>query len=78
MRSRAFEIPTDDPRFAGFTNTGYFSLLSTSFWTFFGALSQSLRSTVTCFTMGSPAALNNDFMTSLSMPAAEPRTPAPT
>ena len=29
--SRAFEIPTDDPRFAGFTNTGYFNLLSTSF-----------------------------------------------
>ena len=46
--------------------------------TFFGSLSQSLRRTVTCFTMGSPAALNNDFMMSLSMPAAEPSTPAPT
>jgi hypothetical protein len=38
LRSCAFEIPTDDPRFAGFTNTGYFSLLSTSLCTFFGAL----------------------------------------
>src|SRR5205807_897309 len=66
------------PRFAGFTNTGYFSLLSASFWIFFGSLSQVLRKNVTCFTIGSPAARNSDFMMSLSMPAAEPSTPAPT
>ena len=82
LRSCAFEIPTDDPRFAGFTKTGYFSLLSTSFCNFFGASfdmpSNWLRKTVTCFTMGNPAARNNDFMMSLSMPAEEPSTPAPT
>ena len=38
----------------------------------------ALRNSVTCFTMGKPAAMNNDFMMSLSMPAAEPSTPAPT
>ena len=78
LRSCAFEIPTDDPRFAGFTKTGYFSLLSTSFCTFFGSRSNWLRNTVTCFTMGNPAARNKDFMMSLSMPAEEPSTPAPT
>ena len=78
FRSCAFEIPTDDPRFAGFTKTGYFSLLSTSFSTFLGLHSNRPRSTVTCFTMGNPAARNKDFIMSLSMPAEEPSTPAPT
>ena len=78
LRLCALLMPTDDPRFAGFTNRGYFSLLSTSFSTFFGSFFHAPRRMVTCFTMGIPAAMNNDFIMSLSMPAAEPRTPAPT
>jgi hypothetical protein len=53
-------------------------LLSTSFSTFFAAPSQAERNTVTCFTMGKPAVRNSAFITSLSIPAAEPSTPAPT
>ena len=42
------------------------------------AIEKTASAKPACFTMGSPAAMNNDFMTSLSMPAAEPSTPAPT
>src|SRR5882762_2241367 len=59
---RAFEIPTDDPRLAGFTNTGYFSWRSTVFSAFFGSASQSPRRIVTCFTMGRPVARNSAFI----------------
>ena len=42
-----------------------------------GDFSQSARSSVTCFTMGSLAWAKSRFITSLSMPAAEPSTPEP-
>ena len=77
-RSLTFEIPTEEPRFAGLTKTGYFNSDSICFLTFFASASHRLRNTVTCFTMGSPAAEKSRFITSLSIPAAEPRTPAPT
>ena len=45
---------------------------------FFASSCQSRRSTVTCRTSGRPPSANSRFITSLSMPAAEPSTPAPT
>ena len=71
-------MPTDEPRFAGFTNTGYFSEPSISLRAFFGCSRHMLRKTVTCFTIGKPASRKRRFIMSLSMPADEPSTPAPT
>ena len=71
-------MPTDEPRFAGFTNTGYFSAFSICATALRGDFSHSARSTVTCFTIGSLACAKRRFITSLSMPADEPRTPEPT
>ena len=78
LRSCTLQIPTELPRLAGLANTGYFSVFSISRRTFLGSLSHCERSTVTCFTISNPAWRKRRFMTSLSMPAAEPSTPAPT
>src|SRR5205823_6307353 len=51
LRLCALLMPTEEPKFAGFTNTGYFSLLVTSFSMRFGYFCQALRRTVTCLAM---------------------------
>ena len=78
LRLCALEMPTDEPRLAGFTKTGYLSAASTCAMAFRGARSHSARSSVTCLTMGNLAWAKSRFITSLSMPAAEPSTPEPT
>ena len=78
LRSRTLLMPTDDPRLAGFTNTGYCSFSSIILVHLRGFAFHSPRSSVTCFTMGKPAIANIFFMASLSMPTDEPSTPDPT
>src|SRR5207248_2369195 len=49
-------MPTDEPRFAGFTNTGYFSLLSISLQILLALFCHSRRNTVAWRTSGRPPA----------------------
>jgi hypothetical protein len=78
LRSCALLIPTDDPRFAGLTKSGYFSEDSSLVMIFRGLFCHSRRRNVTCLVMGNPAARKRRFIISLSMPVAEPTTPDPT
>ena len=71
-RSCTFEIPTDDPRFAGFTNIGNGSRGTTS------AVSSVPRDSVTYSTTGSPRSRQTRFIISLSMERDDASTPAPT
>ena len=68
-------MPTDEPKFAGFTKSGKPSSPRASSKLI--SLEEYLL-TVMNRPMGMPASLSNRFMTSLSMPTAEPSTPAPT
>ena len=74
----AFEIPTLDPRFAGFTKTGNRSSFVTRAAMPFASAFHSRRSTTRYGPTGSVWAMNSVFITALSMPTADPSTPAPT
>ncbi len=68
---RAFEIPTEEPKFAGFTNIGYPH----------GAHSRgrsSPRRSVMYSATGNPRSFASRFITSLSIATDDPSTPAPT
>ena len=59
--SDAIEIPTDEPRFAGFTNTGN-PRLATDSRTAERSSSHSLDRTTTCGMSGSPQPCSTSFM----------------
>ena len=68
-------MPTDEPRFAGFTKSGRPSWSRASSKSI--GFDEYLLAAINRAT-GMPASLSNRFITSLSMPMAEPSTPAPT
>ena len=74
-RSCAFETPTDEPRFAGFTKHGYPSSASTRSAN--ATPSWPSRNDADAATR-KPHAANARFIITLSIPTAEPTTPAPT
>jgi len=63
---------------SGFTKTGYSNSLSITSWILHGSRSHSWRCTVTHGTTGILATCSRRLATSLSIPMAEPSTPAPT
>ena len=67
--SCTFEMPTDEPRRAGFTNTGYVEA---------GASSASPSRSVTLRATGIPRSRSTALKRSLSMHSADAATPAPT
>ena len=75
-RSLAFETPTDEPMFAGFTKHGYPSVRSTSSARARRRPAPS-RNEIQAARV-SPAAVNARFIITLSIATAEPATPDPT
>ena len=71
------EMPTLEPRLAGFTNTGKPSAAMPA-RTPSRLRVHSARTNARAWTTGNPAAANNTFITALSMPAADASTPGPT
>ena len=76
MPQRHSRRSRDQKSLAGFTNTGYPSSRCTRAVIDEASRSHSRRITVRCFTMGSPDAAKSVFITALSIPTAEPTTPA--
>ena len=72
------EMPTLEPRLAGFTKSGYSSAFSIWRVQRLGSAFHSARVRARYGVCGRPAAAKSFFITSLSMPAAEPSTPEPT
>ena len=75
--SFTFVMPTEDPSAAGFTNIGYPSRCARA-CTPSRSRSHTGSSTTSKGTTARPASRNRTFCTALSIPTAEPRTPAPT
>ena len=71
-------MPTLEPRLAGFTKQGNPIWAATAASTVAGAAAHSCRFSDRYGTTGRPWARNMSFMATLSMPSAEPSTPAPT
>src|ERR1041384_5279460 len=73
-----FDMPTLDPRLAGFTNKGYFIIRSMSEIVLFGEALKDSDVNQTYGVTGIFTCSQSCFVTTLSIPTLDPSTPAPT